>query len=826
MTTAAVLAGGALPASRADCFHCGLPVPEDATYAIEWEGERRPLCCRGCEAVAEAIVRAGLGEYYRRRTEAPPSPRARAEIPEELRIYDHPELQRRFVRTDGDRREATLILEGVTCPACVWLNEQTLRRLPGVQAVRANYATQRAQVVWDAARLRLSDILEAVRALGYRAHPYDPARHQELLARERRALLKRLGVAGIAAAQTMTLAVALYVGDWSGSDPALRTFFHWISLLFALPVLGYAAQPFFRGAWADLRRRQLGMDVPIALGMSLAFGASLWNTVTGDGTVYYDSVAMFALFLLAGRYFELSARARAAQAAEALVQATPAAAHRLRPDAAPEQVPVAELEPGDEVLVRPGETVPADGMVIDGRSSVSEAVLTGESLPIAKGPGAAVIGGSINVESPLTVRVERVGVDTVLSSVLRLLDRAQSEKSRLAELADRIGPWFVALMLAAAALVGLYWWQTDPARVLPVVVAVLVVTCPCALGLATPTALAAATGALMRLGVLATRGHALETLARATHFVFDKTGTVTRGELRLAHVEPLADVPAERCLALAAALERYSEHPLARAVCAVAGEMPLPEAANVQNVPGEGLRGLIDGTELWLGTAPFVQREARIRDAAAPEPSRATTALLATRGKLLARLHFEDALRPGAAALVAELQAHGRHAVLLSGDQPHPVAAVAEALGVPEARAAQTPADKLKHLRQLQSSGAIVAMVGDGINDAPVLAAAQVSIAMGGGAQLAAASADMVLLASDMRRLRDAWRLARRTVAVVRQNFAWAIAYNVLAVPAAAAGLVTPWAAALGMSLSSAIVVANALRLARAERSDASPGTG
>ena len=504
------------------------------------DGVRRPMCCRGCEAVAKAIVDGGLGEYYRYRTQ--PAPTGRERVPaflQQAAVYDHPAVQKSFVRAENEHvREAALILEGITCAACIWLNERHLSQLPGVQGVQINYATHRLRVRWDGRRLKLSDILQAVAEIGYLAHPYDPGRSQLLLEQERKRLLRRLGLAGVMTAQVMVLAEALYLGTDTGAESEFAGLFYWVSLLLTLPVLLYSAQPFFKGAWNDFKHLRAGMDVPVVLGILGAFGASLWTTLTHEGTVYYDSVTMFVFFLLGGRYFELRARARAAEAAESLVRAVPATATRLAGDAE-QVVAVAELAPGDTVLVRPGETVPADGEVLEGRSSVDESLLTGESLPVAKQPGARVVGGAINVESPLIVRLTQVGADTVLAAILRLLDRAQGEKPRLAQLADRAAAGFTAGVLVVAALTALYWWRHDPALWLPITVAVLVITCPCALSLATPTALSAATGALTRLGLLVTRGHALETLARATHFVFDKTGTLTEGRLRLLETRAL-----------------------------------------------------------------------------------------------------------------------------------------------------------------------------------------------------------------------------------------------------------------------------------------------
>ena len=843
MSIPVALSSSAEKTAMGACYHCGLPVPAGSDFAVDIDGVRQPMCCRGCEAVARAIVDGGLGNYYRFRTAQAPT--AREIVPEFLRqtaIYDNPEVQKSFVRVaDEHVREAALILEGITCAACVWLNERHLARLPGVLAVHINYATQRARVTWDDRRIHLSDILQAVSRIGYLAHPFDPGRHQQRLEHERKQLLRRLGVAGVLGMQIMTISVALYVGDWSGVEMEFRRFFYWISLLLTLPVLLYSALPFFISAWRDLTHARAGMDVPVSFGIITAFIASVWVTVTGQGDVYYDSVAMFVFFLLCGRYFEAAARKRATEASEALVRATPASATRIIEVANPspsspsllpqgaggepresiymtETVAAAELRPGDRVRIRPGEHIPADGVVLEGHSGVNESLLTGESLPVNKSPGQALIGGSINIESPLVARVEKTGPDTVLSSILRLLDRAVAEKPYLAQLADRVAGRFVIVVLLLAGLVAFYWWQQDSPLWLPATIAVLVITCPCALSLATPAAITAATGQLTRLGLLVTRGHALETLARATHFIFDKTGTLTRGRLRLLETRTLSRPNGADCLRRAAALERHSEHPIARALLEAA-DPAVPEAAEVVNVPGAGLRGVVDGQTLFLGTPAYIAEQTG--HAADPgmlaELRRRgdTVVLLASREAVQAAFVLSDELRHGARELIAELKRQGKSVMLLTGDHETAARRVADGLGIDDLAWDLRPGDKLERVRALQQQGAVVAMVGDGVNDAPVLAAAQVSIAMGGGTAVAAASADMILLSQKLPHLADGLAVARRTLAIIRQNLAWAVLYNLLAIPAAAAGYVTPWMAALGMSASSLLVVANALRLTR-----------
>ncbi len=776
------------------CFHCGQPAPE-GRYRAAVLGEVRDFCCPGCQGVAEAIVEAGLADFYRHRTAPAPTPEAL--IPEKLKVYDHPALQERFVKAQGPIKEAALMLEGITCAACVWLNERHVSRQPGVLSFTVNYTTHRARVVWDDEKTSLANILEAIAAIGYAAHPYDPKRREALMQRERRAALKRLGVAGIGAAQVMMLSLALYIGEAQGMEAGLRDLIRFAALLLAAPVVLYAALPFFRSAWRDIRHRAPGMDVPVALAIGLAFAASALATLTGRGEVYFDSAAMFTFFLLGARYLEMAGRHKAGQALEAIAQALPPTATRLTP-AGEETVAALELAPGDRVRVAPGETIPADGKVLEGESAVDESLLTGESLPIPKRAGDRVVGGTVNRESPLILQVERTGEDTVLAALSRLIDRAQAEKPPIARTADRLAGWFVLGVLLTASATALYWSLVSPGDAFWITLSVLVVTCPCALSLATPAALTAAQGALARLGLLIARGHGVEAMARAGRVVFDKTGTLTQGKPRLVAVVPLRPgITPEKALDLACALERHHDHPIARAFGTTA--TPVAEA---RAIPGKGIEGMVEGRRYRLGTPAFL---------GLPEEG---GLVLGDEEGPLARFALADPLRPEAREAVAQLRAQGLEISLLSGDSAEAVQGVAEALGIEDARARLTPEGKLAALKAYQARGETVAMVGDGVNDAPVLAAAQVSIAMGEGTDLARLSADGVLLSGRLDALPAAFRLSRKALGIIRQNLAWALAYNLIALPAATMGLVHPWMAALGMSASSLIVVLNALRLA------------
>jgi Cu2+-exporting ATPase len=813
---------GATGAVRS-CFHCGLPVPPGLDLRVEILGCEEPMCCYGCQAVARAIVAAGHADFYRYRTSNAPTGRELVpDFIEQTRVYDHPDVQKSFVRVEGgDVREAALIMEGITCAACVWLNERHIAQLPGVVEAQINYATHRARIRWDETRIRLSDILQAIRAIGYSAHPYDPLRQQAAFERERRTHLRRLGVAGVLGMQVMMFSVTLYVGAWSGMEADFRTFFRWIGLVLTLPVLLYSAVPFLRGAWRDLRNASIGMDVPVALGILVAFAGSMQATWSGGAEVYFDSVVMFVFFLLVSRYFELMARKRGAEMAERLDHALPAMATRVVVGDGGERrevIAVARLEPGDRVLVKPGEGIPADGRLEAGNTSVNEALLTGESTPLRKVAGDELIGGSINIESPLRLIVTRVGMETVLAQIMRLLERAQNEKPAITRLADRIAGGFVSGVLLMAGLVGLYWWHTAPASWLPIVVAVLVVTCPCALSLATPTAISAATGAMLSSGLLSARANRMETLARCTHVLFDKTGTLTRGEPVLSAVHLLSGLDRAGVLSVAAALESQSEHPLGKAIVKAAGGYPL--VGDLVNHPGDGVSGCIDGKIWFIGSPDFVARHcAQPLGAMGLDPLQEAAGiriLLADAGRIHAAMILHDETRPDARATVAALQRARKTVMLVSGDNLASARHVAEAVGIDTVFAGMKPQDKLDCIQSLQRRGAIVAMVGDGINDAPVLAAADVSIAMHGAAQISQASADMILLSDRLLPLADGMRIARQAMRIVHQNLAWALIYNLIALPAAACGYVAPWMAAIGMSASSLLVVVNALRLTRA----------
>ena len=807
--------------SQGNCYHCGLPIPAGVNLTVRIGDFPQPMCCIGCQSVAQAIIDNGLTDYYHNRDALPGAPReALPEILDGLKLFDHADFQKSFVRVLGDdEREASLIIEGITCAACIWLNEQHVAQLDGVTGVAINFATRRARVRWDERRIRLSEILAAIAAIGYRAYPYDAAKNEELAHKERRRALWRLFVAGFGMMQVMMYAIPVYLAGEGDMAPDIESLMRWASLVLTLPVVIYSAAPFFQGAWRDLRLHRVGMDVPVALGVGAAFLASVWATLTVSGEVYFDSVTMFVFFLLGGRFLEMTARQRAVGITEALARLMPAFAARFSTypeDRSLEQVVAADLRPGDMVLVKAGETIPADGHVIEGNSCANESLLTGESAPVLKFPGSVVTGGAVNMQSPLCIKVEQVGEATRLSAIIGLMERAAMDKPRIVEIADRIAGRFIVILLLVAAVVALVWWFIDPGKALWITVSVLVVTCPCALSLATPVALTIASGAMARAGLLVTRGHAIEALAQATHFVFDKTGTLTAGKMKLLDVLPMADLDRQACLALAAGIEQSSEHPISIALCNEASDLVIPVLDEVSNEPGCGMSALFQGQTLRVGRPDYISL---LHGQPLPESARSfaassdTVIALGNEAGWLALFRFGDEIRPQAAAMVARLRADGRQVVLLTGDAEPVARKVARILGIDEVHAGVSPQGKHEYVSQLQAGGAIVAMVGDGVNDAPVLAQAQVSVAMGGGSQLARTQADLILLSENLAHLSQGFFIARRSMRVIRQNLVWSFAYNFVALPLAMLGFITPWMAGVGMSGSSLLVVLNSLRL-------------
>ncbi|AHX60964.1 heavy metal translocating P-type ATPase [Aeromonas media] len=791
------------------CFHCGEPVPTGSDFTLEIKGIVQPMCCPGCQAVAQTILECGLASYYEHRT----APGIKGElVPSELAAlthYDLAEVQQEFVTETGTLREIQLSVEGLTCAACAWLIERHLMGLAGLHYVNVNTTTHRARIKWDPDRLSLSDILKGFAKIGYRAYPFQTHSQEALYAREVRSYMFRMALAGLGSMQVMMCAVALYMDFFISVEEEFMIYFKWISLLLSTPIMIYSAQPFYVGAWRSLKQGHLSMDVSVSLALIGAFVASIWATVFNTGEVYYDSITMFVFFLLLGRLLELRARRKASESSSNLARLVPIMATRIDADGEHE-VPAKTLRVGDRVRVLAGATLPADGIITLGQASLNEAMLTGEQLPLLKQAGDPVFAGTISTDAPLEIRVNHPIEESRLAQIMRLQDSALDDKPAIAQLADVLSRHFILVLLLIAAAVWTFWHFHAPERAFWVTLSVLVATCPCALSLATPTALTSATAHLTRSGILLRRGHVLDVLTRANRIVMDKTGTLTTGNISLVGVQPLAELGEDECLAIARALEAYSEHPIARAFRSKgADDAVLLAASGVTPVIGHGIEGRIAGKHYRIGSARWLGLSDK------QNAAQGLAIYLADETRPLARFTLADTVRADAGALIQAFKAAGLQTTILTGDSSPQADTVARELGVDELVKGVTPDGKLAYLKARETAGDISIMVGDGINDAPVLAGAHASFAMAGGTDLAKNSADAILLADDLSRLLTARTLALRTRRIIQENFAWSIGYNLLVLPLAASGWLPPYLAAAGMSLSSLIVVTNSMRLNR-----------
>ncbi|MFK7857600.1 MAG: heavy metal translocating P-type ATPase [Granulosicoccus sp.] len=833
------------------CYHCAEPVPESGRWQVRFDDVERDVCCAGCQAVMQAIVDTNLGDYYRFRTE----PAQFGVIPDdlsarldELAVFDEPEISDRYLRVtnEGDSEglvEVNLSVQGLRCGACVWVLERSVAALPGVDMARVNFSSARATVRFNPNRLTLSSLLGRITQVGYRTTPFDVRERELSLRRESRAFMQRLFIAGIAAMQVMMYALPAYITDAGDIEREYEQLFRWSGLVLTSPVLLYSAQPFLKGAFNDLRHRQPGMDVPVSIGILAAFIASVWATVTASGEIYFDSVAMFVFLLLGARYLEWSVRRRAMRAVDDISCAAPETAQRVNADSV-EVIPAIRLAVGDIIVVNNGDRVPVDATIHTGSSSVNNALVTGESVPVAVGPGDIIAGGALLTGAPVRLKVLRHQAASTLSVIDRLVDRGSAEKPRAVMIADRIATVFVTVLLCFSLLVWGLWMMVDSTRAATTAIAVLVVSCPCALSLATPAALAAATGELLKRRLLITRGHALETLSRVTDVVFDKTGTLTQGKPSLVSFVCADGMNEDTILNIAVAMEIGSTHPYAnalrdyqqltqgreseqlnddRADARVALDTMGYQMVEISHQAGHGVSAhLDDGDCLFLGSARWckvspdsIMLWCRDETTLASESSEVFLSHQDADGEVLvlARFLLADALRHNVASMVDALRLQGMKVHLLSGDRLPAVQSVARVLDITRYAASATPEDKQSYVRQLQDTGSVVLMIGDGINDAPVLAAADVSMAVGDATALARTAADVISMLPGLDGLPLLLGKSAQTTRIVRQNLAWAATYNALAIPMAALGYVPPWAAAIGMALSSLLVAGNAQRL-------------
>lgn len=724
---------------------------------------------------------------------------------------------------EADATRAVFSVEGMRCANCSRALERALLSVDGVIQARVILATARASVSWNPSRTSLKPILASVARAGFRALPLaGPAAESERRS-ERRLALKRIGLAGLGMMQTMMLVYGLYAGGASMSA-AIASYLKIAGMLFATPVLLYSGKPFFEGALRSVRRRALGMDVPVALALLLAFGASVFNTLRGTGETYFDSVTMFIFFLLTGRFLELTIRQRSLTASEALTRSLPSDVKRIGADGTAERISVASIRAGDRLSIPRGTVIPVDGTLSARSALIDEALVTGESMPVAKSFGEELLGGSVNAGDVIEISARSGTTDSALAHIVGLLERAQGERPRALQTADRIAARFVLATVLLALGVAVAWWVVEPSRAFPAALAVLVVTCPCALSLAAPAAVAAATARLARRGLMITRADALERLARIDTAILDKTGTLTCGVPAASVVRTAEDLSAARALAIAAELEASSSHPLASAFAAYRD--PSLRAAEVREYPGRGIEAVLEGTRWRLGRTEFVTESAFPGVTHSVSEAGGSDVVLGHSAAVRAEFSVRDALRADAAEAVEALQRLHVDVVLASGDLEQEVERASRIIGVTRALGGMTPEGKLALVRREQQGGRKALVVGDGINDGPVLAAAYVSCAMGQGSAIALAAADMLLLNDRLMSLAEGVRTARRMLAVMRQNLFWAFFYNMAAVPAAALGWLPPWMAALGMSLSSLAVVLNSTRvtLSAADSNRISPG--
>ncbi|MBF0622200.1 MAG: heavy metal translocating P-type ATPase [Magnetococcales bacterium] len=801
-------------ASEDTCYHCGLAIPGGVIHEEVVDNQRHRFCCTGCHAAFQMIRGAGLDHFYDRRdgfTDRPDDARVNS-----LSAFDDPAFQEKYVQTNAaGQQEVHLLLDGIHCAACVWVNEKILQQTPGVAEARVNFSTHRAHVVWDGDKAALSTLIGAVRRIGYDAEPYDVHAVEARYRRFDRDMLTRLGVGGFGAGNIMLIAVALYAGYFQGIQSQYKDYFHWVSLILATPVVFYSGWPFMRGAFNGLRMRHLNMDLPIALGALVTYFYSVAVTVRGVGEVYFDSVATFVFVLLVGRYFESAARRKAAGATERLLSLEPQTAVVIR-DGKEQTIPVRQVAVGDHVVIRPGDTFPVDGVIIQGSTTVNSAMLTGESLPVLCGEGERVSGGTSNVDGSVIVEAQRVGAETTLARIVRLVERAQSERPPIQTLADRVAARFVGVILVLAAATLSYWLWRDPAQALENTVALLIITCPCALGLATPAAMIVATGNAARQGVLIRSGEVLERLARITRVVMDKTGTLTQGMPEVVVIHPMAGQSESVLLATIAGVERHSEHPLARAVVSLANARKIePEDMDGQlkNYPGRGVVLRMEGGVVYrVGRAEFVG----VQDwqAQVPKHEGHLTWIWCRRDDtIMGVIGLMDQLKIDAAETVQHLKKNGLPVSLLSGDRQDVVSYIGQQAGVEQAIGDALPDEKAEAISLLQGQGQRVAMIGDGINDAPALARADLSMVVEQASDVSVATADVVMLNQNLKSIVTLFSLAEKTMHIIRQNFLFSILYNAIAIPLAMSGHVLPIVAAIAMPLSSLTVVGNAMRL-------------
>lgn len=785
------------------CFHCHESVLTGTRFTLQIDEQSQVFCCAGCQAVADTIISNGLADYYRFRTEAASKVEAMPEqLLNELANFDHADVLADISRQQDDLTEIELSISGMSCAACAWLIEKQLKQLPDIASININASTQRALVRWNSNTLPLSHILKAITALGYQASPFVADQEEQVFKRELNRYLKRLAVSGILTMQVMMLAFALYFGEYTGIETSHEGYLRWISLLLTIPVVLYAAKPFVISAWRSIKARQMNMDVPVTLALYYTFFASSYATIFHTGEVYFESVCMFTFLLQLGKFFEFRARAQAREATSNLLKIMPVTATQLTPDG-PQATSARRLQAGDIILVKAGETLPADGVVQEGNSSVDESMLTGEYRPISKIPGDTVLAGSINHDGLLTIEVTTVLAHSRLGQIIQLQQQTLSQKPKLVEKTDQLAKYFVERLLVIAALTfGLWYFWWNPDRAFWVTLSVLVATCPCALSLATPTAITCALARLNRKGILLKNAQALEALPEITHIVLDKTGTLTEGKFSVGQIQRFNQTYQDtEILNIVANLEAYSEHPIARAFVGYLQQNLVFTEVSV-NISA-GISGYWQGEFVKVGNASFC----------GIDPVSNAMVYVSINGQAIAAIELIDKLRPEVPELITQLQQHRYQLGMLTGDSSTQAEQISDALKLNFMVKGCTPEQKVAEIQKLTANGAKVLMLGDGINDSPSFNAAHVSVAVHSGTDLSKNQADAVLLQADVRLLQTLLKGSRYTARIIKQNLLWSVGYNLIIIPLAVAGFVSPYIAVIGMSFSSLLVVSNSLRL-------------
>ncbi|OIN02143.1 ATPase [Idiomarina sp. MD25a] len=789
------------------CFHCLQPIPHGIELSVAFQGEDKAVCCAGCQAVAETIIEHGLTAYYKHRDlDKPQQTPLLPEQLKELDVYDNPDVQSDFVRSLGNSsKQTTLTVNNITCGACAWLIERELAKTPGMIKSVVNVSNQRLHIEWDSQAVKLSDIIARLARIGYQALPFQQNQIEANINARRKGFIKRLGVAGLATMQVMMIAFALYFGVVSDLDPTTQHYLWVVSLVFATPVILYSGQPFYKSALKSIQAGSVNMDVPVSIALIGAYIASVYAVIIGRGEVYFESISMFTFFLLTGRFLELLAKEKALKFSTNRLTYMPNLAHREYEDGL-EDIAAKQLKVNDIIVVKPGETIPADGILLSDKAAVDESLLTGESRPVTKATGDGIVAGAVNQSATLRIKVTATAQQTVLAGIVAMQDAALADKPKVQKAIDHIAQYFVMTLLVIAAGTFLVWSWIDPEHALWVTLAVLVATCPCALSLAAPTSITGAVHRLNRMNVLVKGAQLLESVKQLDTVVFDKTGTLTFGQFKLISREDFSDV--DETNAIVSGLEQRSEHPIAAALAHLSEQPRQPD--EISNHPGQGIAAVIQGTEYRLGRVEFIQTW-HPNWRAKPH----SNVILASRQAVLAEFQVDDQVREDSHQVISALKQQGIRTIMLTGDSEARAQKLAQVLGVDEVLSEQSPADKVDTIKHLQQQRRTVWMIGDGINDSPVLAQADLSMTFAHASDMAQTAADVVLLNDQLARVLDVIETARKTRVIMRENFIWAAGYNLSILPIAALGLVAPWAAALGMSLSSLVVVANSLRLYR-----------